>query len=61
MTRSEVRVRWVCSECGSDDLTRISQERFDVDRQTWVEESTDNAIYNCGECGDETEPEERPL
>jgi hypothetical protein len=48
--------KWLCDNCGSDDITRSSPERFDVERQRWTEESCDNANYNCGHCADECDP-----
>jgi hypothetical protein len=54
-TLTEPRTTPVCEVCGSDDVTRQSPERFDAETQRWTEEGAENAIYNCGRCGDETD------
>jgi len=59
MADDTVPVKWVCCECGSDEVRATADVRWDITKQDWVlvpntlSEPADDYCGNC-QCNQET-------
>ena len=52
-----MKVKIVCSKCGSDNILKDAWTIWDVEQQEWVLHSVYDTVY-CEDCEEETDGEE---
>lgn len=58
------KIKYVCPDCGSDNITKDATAYWNVDTQEWALSDDMQDFTNCGDCGWESkwrEADEQPI